>query len=989
MTWTEELVRSETGWKAFREGKALAGRHRIISFKRGEDLLTGAFKEGKRMIRTVVRTGSALSVECACPANQATGEVCAHGVALLLTAISDPPKEAPIQEEPALKGELLACAIRFPAQLSKMLSAGRLSAQIERAKREPDQSDAAFSIWLARNAPGADFPKILSLNPDQMGDFLQALAGHSDLSAGGEAMTISEDRLAPLSLAASEHSSERIRLRLSPDAATQTPIKWGDGLGLAKHSEGGWLIGRLPVEPSSLVWRDEAAELMATGELEISTSEFFAEADQWLDLFQSPLPGWLGRLRFVPAVPQFTLELEGSLNALDATAGVSYFGNEPSPLSANRSDIQGLPKLEEDEALRMRDFRAEDQALRSLLKTGLTESTKRGSFTLRDPDAILSFLADDLPRLRSRWKVTLGSRLEHVLKSLHVIRPKLESSQDLAWELSFQTDAGKAVPEAKIREMLRSGRRSIKTSNGATVAVSREIPDFVEPLLADLGIATREGRIQADRAQDYLFREARKNRSEKLDLSDAKRTIALDIPEGLEVKMRAYQEEGFQWLVDRLQNLSGALLADEMGLGKTIQTIVSIAYFKQRKQASLTLVVVPTSLLGNWRDEFQRFAPNIRLVTLHGSKRDALRDEALRSDVVLTSYGTLTRDLAFHLRQDYDLLVVDEASLLRNPDSETSRSIAKIQARKRLALTGTPVENLLRDLWSIFRVVAPGYLGSKSEFEERYAATAPDISEGASERLRLRISPFVLRRTKAEVAKDLPEKIEIDTWLDLDRGSRGLYAKLAQAGLRELEELEGQSGRARMHLLTLLLRLRQLCLDPRLLDEEAEQGAKSEKLQSLIEERIGNNGKTLVFSQFRKYLHLIQKEYSETGIQVFSLDGSTRDRGALVKSFQGHDGPAVFFISLKAGGYGLNLTAADTVIHMDPWWNPAVEAQASDRAHRIGQTQPVTIYKLLTRDTVEERVRRMQDSKRAVIDSLSGDAAPGNWSESDIKSLLG
>jgi SNF2 family DNA or RNA helicase len=246
----------------------------------------------------------------------------------------------------------------------------------------------------------------------------------------------------------------------------------------------------------------------------------------------------------------------------------------------------------------------------------------------------------------------------------------------------------------------------------------------------------------------------------------------------------------------------------------------------------------------------------------------------------------------------------------------------------------------------------------------------------------------VLRRTKAEVAKDLPEKIEIDEWLEMSAGGRQIYSDLARVGLQKLEEMRDQSGGGRMHLLTLLLRLRQVCLDPRLLDDEAESGAKTQRLLELLEERSSEGEKTLVFSQFRKYLHLIQNSGNLHGSQVFVLDGSTRNRSDLVREFQEYQGSAVFLISLKAGGYGLNLTSADTVIHMDPWWNPAVEAQASDRAHRIGQTQPVTIYKLLTRNTVEERVRRMQDSKRAVIESISGDSPPTNWTEADFRSLI-
>ncbi|MEM9237863.1 MAG: DEAD/DEAH box helicase, partial [Verrucomicrobiota bacterium] len=544
----------------------------------------------------------------------------------------------------------------------------------------------------------------------------------------------------------------------------------------------------------------------------------------------------------------------------------------------------------------------------------------------------------------------------------------------------FETDAGKGIPEAKIREILRTGRRSVKTSKGATVAISREIPELIEPLLADLGIPTREGQIQLDRARDLILQNFRKK---DLNIWETNEEKWSKLP-ALSTELRAYQKDGAVWLIERLQQLSGALLADEMGLGKTVQTLTAVRFFRTERSAPC-LVLVPTSLLANWQAEFERWTPDLRVLCLHGPGRDEKRDELGKSDVVLTSYGTLCRDLAFHLKQDYGLLVADEASLLRNPDSETSRAVAKLKASKRLALTGTPVENRLRDLWAIFRLIAPGYLGARKEFEERYEA----LDDSADRRrLRLRIAPFVLRRTKAEVAKDLPEKAIIDEWIQLDAESRQTYASLARAGLRKLESMEDQPRQARMHLLTLLLRLRQLCLDPRLVDEQAEAGAKTRRLHELLTERAESGAKTLVFSQFRKYLGLASRDLDGSCGRIYQLDGSTRNRGDLIREFEEHDGPAVFLISLKAGGYGLNLTAADAVIHMDPWWNPAVEAQASDRAHRIGQTQPVTVYRLLARDSVEERVRRLQQAKQSVISSFNDGSAPNNWSETDLRGLV-
>jgi SNF2 family DNA or RNA helicase len=375
-----------------------------------------------------------------------------------------------------------------------------------------------------------------------------------------------------------------------------------------------------------------------------------------------------------------------------------------------------------------------------------------------------------------------------------------------------------------------------------------------------------------------------------------------------------------------------------------------------------------------------------------------LRSQVDQVDVIVTSYGTLVRDLAFHLQREYRLIAADEASLLRNPDAEISKSLCKLRAGARLALTGTPVENRMQDLWSIFRFVAPGYLGNRADFKERYEAPAASgdvVPAGLLERLRLRVSPFVLRRTKDQVAKDLPDKIEIDEWLDLADDQASLYASLARVGLAEIERIREKQGEGagQMHLLTLLLRLRQVCVDPGLLDLDEEKvpgAAKIERLLELLSERSEIGGKTLVFSQFARNLRRIENKISSGFGRIFCIDGTTRNRQQLVDSFQSESGPAVFLISLKAGGYGLNLTAADAVVHLDPWWNPAVEAQATDRAHRIGQTRPVTVYRLLTRGTVEERVRRMQERKRAVIDAATGDSesVPRNWTGKELEELL-
>ncbi|MCX6865705.1 MAG: DEAD/DEAH box helicase, partial [Verrucomicrobia bacterium] len=328
-------------------------------------------------------------------------------------------------------------------------------------------------------------------------------------------------------------------------------------------------------------------------------------------------------------------------------------------------------------------------------------------------------------------------------------------------------------------------------------------------------------------------------------------------------------------------------------------------------------------------------------------------------------------------------------------------AVAKLRASHRIALTGTPVENGVRDLWSVFRFIQPGWLGGREEFRARYELP---LAEGESagavmERLKLKTQPFLLRRTKEQVAPELPSKLFIDEYCDLSPDQQAVYRELLVEGRKRVETIAdtGNSGAARMQMLTALLRLRQTCCDLALLGNErwnrllvARRSAKLQRLMELLEEAISGNHRVLVFSQFQKQLLEIEKCIFERGWGCLRLDGQTRNRQRLVEDFQDPDGPAVFLISLKAGGYGLNLTAADTVIHFDPWWNPAAEMQATDRAHRIGQTRPVTVYRLLTRGTVEEKVLRLQARKRALATAIdeTGAADASGWSMEDLKAVI-
>ncbi|MGY6553931.1 MAG: DEAD/DEAH box helicase [Wenzhouxiangella sp.] len=504
--------------------------------------------------------------------------------------------------------------------------------------------------------------------------------------------------------------------------------------------------------------------------------------------------------------------------------------------------------------------------------------------------------------------------------------------------------------------------------------------------LAELGQLEQDWTLAGDPALAEVAR----------SLSEFEKIRPAQAPRGLAAELRDYQRLGLGWLQFLREAGFGGILADDMGLGKTIQALAHILLEKQSGRLNEpALVVAPTSLMFNWKNEARRFAPDLKTLLLHGPDRRGQFQWIEDSDLVLTTYPLLGRDIEWLKRERWHLLILDEAQAIKNARTRASKAVRLLNSRHRLCLTGTPLENNLSELWSQFDFLMPGLLGSDAQFRAHFRQP---IEKGGDEarksQLARRIRPFFLRRRKSEVAPELPPKTEILRSVPLAGQQLKTYEAVREAmqeRVRRAFQIDGPE-RGRIVILDALLKLRQVCCDPRLLDPGASVpaggSAKLALLMDLLPEMVLEGRRILLFSQFVRMLELIERELQQRAIPFLKLTGQTRDRQAVVEAFQSGQAP-VFLISLRAGGVGLNLTAADTVIHYDPWWNPAVEDQATDRAHRIGQDQKVFVYRLMTEDTIEDKIQQMQANKRELITGLLGGGGAIDLSPEDLDVLFG
>ncbi len=636
------------------------------------------------------------------------------------------------------------------------------------------------------------------------------------------------------------------------------------------------------------------------------------------------------------------------------------------------------------------------------------------------------FCVDEMPRLRAEgWTVEIADDFPlRVTIAEGPIDARLAAPPGEDWfdlQLGTMVDGQRVDILPALLKVLRQ-RPSAEALAGTTLALRLEdgrllaVPgDRLVPIAAALldlfGEEPPDGPVRLDRhhAADAALLEAATAgmvwqggealREMGRILRDHAGVPAVAVPETFRGTLRGYQQDGLNWMQFLRSVGLGGILADDMGLGKTVQVLAHLSVEKTAGRLDRPcLVVAPTSLMPNWRREAAAFAPDLRVLVLHGAERKEAFDALGNFDLVLTTYALVGRDIDVLAEQNWHSVIADEAQFVKNPDTNAAKALRRLESDHRLCLTGTPVENHLGELWALFDFASPGLLGDRAGFGRNWRM--PIEKKGDDEtRLRLvrRIRPFLLRRTKDQVAAELPAKTEIIETIEMEAGQRSLYESIRLAMHHKVRAAIAAKGlaRSRIDFLDALLKLRQACCDPRLVKSAAAKrgkagSAKLERLMEMLPELVEEGRRILLFSQFTSMLDLIEEELEKIGMAHVRLTGHTRDRDTPVQRFQAGEVP-LFLISLKAGGTGLNLTAADTVIHYDPWWNPAVEAQATDRAHRIGQDKAVFVHKLITEGTVEEKILSLQARKAALAAAVFDPKAAGplTLSDDDVEFLLG
>ncbi len=1061
---TEKLLAGLAGWEAVKTARAILAENRVLSSAWQPPTLRGVVQSGTTSYRAglVIRRENDAENLCTCRESRQWGTLCHHSIAVGLhflkpaatpagnanpapaapsrTGHANPgaPTKTPTPPRGDVRrirraagpdtGEALSIHVVLPSTIADSLARGRATIFFEghwRRGRSPlaslplDQDfqlapEDARLLDAAELLAGGDTPAMLQVTTADLATLLAAMVEHPRVTFGkAQRATIgNEPWRAPVR--ATLEADGQITLALRPMARPPTLITgsrlWvlagNDFRPLGLPADCLNLLGapiRLPRSKVPAFVSSSLPELQRIADLEAG----FTAAD----------------FEFSPQPPRFVLHLAGGLASLTARLKCTYGPRVMTVGVTSADEALWLPDPDRPRRYSTRDLAAERAALQRLLKHGFSAPDAQGLCQLHGQNQVLTFFAREHPRLEREWQVTLEERLERSTKqNLERIEPRFaitpSGEQWFDLQVSFGTGAGDRLPATEIQRLIRGGQSFTRLTNGRFALIDTGAVEELEEILVDCSPEQQGGSYRMSQAQAGFLDATLRHQGYPAVAPAAWRERALQQtgearlecpPLGpLEEVLRPYQKHGVAWMAFLRRNGFGGILADEMGLGKTLQTLALLASLRPGATNPLppSLVICPTSLVSNWVAEAARFTPGLKTLAIDGPDRAARFSQISSSNLVVTSYALVRRDFDRYRGIEFDTVILDEAQHIKNRETENAAAVKALRSRHRLVLTGTPIENSVLDLWSIFDFLMPGYLGAAKDFRERYELPIVREKDAAVQaRLARRVRPFLLRRLKRDVAPELPARIDQVVWCDLTEAQAAVYQQLLDATRRDVLGAAGEKTGQRMLVLTALLRLRQACCDLRLMGVEdpapskdppaaespatrlvmppqhaaapmagtasaAIESGKVEAFAELLEEVLDGGHRVLVFSQFTRMLGLLKERLAAESIRFCYLDGSTRDRAGEVAKFQTSSEIPVFLISLKAGGVGLNLTGADTVVHFDPWWNPAVEDQATDRAHRIGQSRVVTSYKLITRGTVEEKILRLQERKRDVTRGL-------------------
>lgn len=1044
---TEAFLAESAGLEAVASARSMLADGKVLSSNWSPPLLKGVVQEGASSYRAGLVIKGSVDIDnlCNCHSSREAGLICAHSVAVGLrhlqrlkpaprrgdTATPLPagmgaihePRQLEREPEPppgpkltrSAKGRPVEFFVIFPPDFAARIASGSVMARFEgkwirgRGPMSSLPMKQPFALFpedtrlldKAEELAGDETPGGLMLDLTELTKLFVTLVGHPRVTLGREkAITVSANSWrVPIEITLK--TSGEILMNLPDDFRAPTLIA-GDSL-WALHGDSLKPVG-LPKQ-----WR---SVFQAPLTIPRSRVPFFLNQDLAVLEAESDVDAnfTIDEFTLEPQPPRFILALNGGLSQVTAQLQCAYGPRIMTVGVTAKDESLWLPDQKCVTRYSTRDFRSEVAAGERMRKAGFNGPDEQGRWNLHGESRVVTFFAKDYPRLQKEWEVTLEERLQKStvntferLEPRFEIRPSGEGWFDL--EMSLTSADGQKFSTVDVQRLILSGHGTTRLKNGRIALIDTSALEEFNATLRDCAPQQHsKGFRLSDTQAGYLDATLRQQPGWQVQATSDWRERAarqsgetrLDCPPlgDLEDVLRPYQKHGVAWMQFLRENKFGGILADEMGLGKTLQTLAFIqSCHANKKLSGPVLIVCPTSLIFNWIAESKKFNPQLKVIAIHGSGRGSRFKEISKNDIIITSYGLLRSDAAKHCKYDYDTLVLDEAQHIKNRQTQNSQAVKTVKAKNRIVLTGTPMENSVLDLWSIFDFLMPGYLGTAADFRERYEQPIARDKDGAVQaRLGRRLRPFILRRLKSEVAKDLPAKLEQVSYCELTGDQMEIYKQVLAVSRQEVTNAVGAKGvaKSKMIVLNALMRLRQICCDLRLLKmrEPEFTDASSGKIAmfgELLEQAIEGGHRVLVFSQFTTMLGLLKDKLSAEKIDYCYLDGSTTHRGAVVEKFQQDAKIPVFLISLKAGGVGLTLTGADTVVHFDPWWNPAVEDQATDRAHRIGQTRVVTSYKLIARGTVEEKILALQQKKRAIIKAtLGGEETLGDnltWEE--------